>query len=101
VTVQTKESNVMRSIGILALLTVAAVACSTGGITPGESLFSNTLASCRTLAFEEGLEVVDMGEAEAVAGGASVQMRVRDGDQVEERTCMFREGYDNARFVTP
>jgi hypothetical protein len=86
--------------GAAGLATVLA-ACASSGITPGEALFSNTVAACRTLAYEEGLEVVEMGEAESVSGGAQVAMQVRGDGDVETRSCMFREGYDSARFVNP
>lgn len=88
----------VRSILLGAAVTLAGAACSSNP-TPSESLLVNTVSACRTLAYDEGLEVVEMGEATGVPGGAEVEMRVRGDGATETRTCMFREQYDSARFV--
>ena len=87
----------VRSIGYAAAMALVVAACSAGP-TPSEGAFVSAGAACRSLAFDQGYEVVDMGEAESVSGGITMSMQLRKDGQTETRTCMFSDQHDSARF---
>ena len=86
-----------RIIGFTATLALVAAACSTSP-PPSEGTFASASAACRSLAFDQGYEVVDMGEAKSVPGGITMSMQLRKDGQTETRPCTFSHQHDRASF---
>ena len=87
-----------RMIGLLPALALVVAACGGAGPTPSDAAFSSAGAACRSLAFDQGHEVVEMGEAQSAPGGITMSMQLRKDSQTETRTCMFVDGPDTASF---
>jgi hypothetical protein len=83
--------------GYMAALALVAAACSTSP-PPSEGAFASAAAACRSMAFDQGYEVLEVGEAQSVPGGITMPMDVRKDGQTETRNCMFSQQRDRASF---
>ena len=86
-----------RLAGFLATVTLIAAACSTSP-PPSDAAFASAGAACRSLAYDQGYEVVEIGESQSVPGGITMSMQLRKDGQTETRSCMFSNQHDRASF---
>lgn len=87
-----------RIIILSSALALVGAACGGAGPTPSEAAFSSAAAACRSLAFDQGYEVVEMGEAQSAPGGIAMSMQLRKDGRAETRRCLFEDGPDTASF---